>query len=395
MTKSILHKVPVMKLLDLLEEFTEKNKNNENHKVYSVTNDRGFVVSTENFSKEVYSKNLKTYKKVKLGDFAYNPSRINVGSIDYFKMSDIGLVSPLYVTFKVEDVVDHQYLKYFLKSPIGNAQIRNNTSGSVRDTLSFKNLCKISIPLPSLEEQKCIVRELDTADALRQKRKQALALLDDYLNAVFLEMFGDPVTNPKGWTTVPIINISKKITDGEHLNPQFTDEGMYMVMAGNVLENTVDLSSAKKIDIEKGNLFRKKCDPEKADILLVSRGATIGRLCKVDTSEQFCLMGSVILIKPNSDIVNSAFLTALMKHPAIYMKLFNSSGSSAQQAIYLKDVKKITCIVPPLLLQNQFALIVVKVEEFKKEMEAQSRHIKVYFNSLMQYFFNETVFNKR
>ena len=205
-------KWPIKNLADLLVDFTNKNKEDEEIPVYSVTNNEGFTISTDYFSKKVFSKNLKTYKIVEKGDFAYNPSRVNVGSIDFFQYEGKGLISPLYVTFKTKKELSEKYLKYFLKSPIGNAYIRNNTSGSVRDTLSFKNLSKISIPLPPLAEQKQVVEELDEADLLRKKRKQAVVLLDDYLKAVFLEMFGDPVANPKGFDKVKIGDMGSVVT---------------------------------------------------------------------------------------------------------------------------------------------------------------------------------------
>jgi type I restriction enzyme S subunit len=95
-------------------------------------------------------------------------------------------------------------------------------------------------------------------------------------------------------------------------------------------------------------------------------------------------MGSVILIKPSTDVLNSAFLTAQLKHPAMYHKLFNSSGSSAQQAIYLKDVKKLVCILPSLSLQNEFACLVEKIEALKDTMFTQSDEIETQFQALMQ-----------
>ena len=88
---------------------------------------------------------------------------------------------------------------------------------------------------------------------------------------------------------------------------------MPIVMAGNVLDNKVDIDVARFVSCEDGLKFRKKCNPEVGDLLVVSRGATIGRMCVVNETRPFCLMGSVILIKVNKTLMDSEFLTAFLK----------------------------------------------------------------------------------
>ena len=273
------------------------------------------------------------------------------------------------------DVITGKFLYY---------AIMNLNIQSLGYSRHFKVLKKSIFYVPDIEEQHRIVKILDLAKSLIEKRKQAISYLDDYVKAVFLDMFGDPVSNPKGWEVKTIKTISHKITDGEHLNPTFSEDGMPMIMAGHVLETGVDTKSARKVPSELGKAFRKKCNPEKNDLLLVSRGATIGRLCRVTTSELFCLMGSVILIKPDHDIVNSAFLSELLKHPRMYSKLFNSSGSSAQQAIYLKDIKKLDCVIPPIEDQRDFEKIVLEVDTIKQKMQFQLKELEDNFQAQLQ-----------
>ena len=247
------------------------------------------------------------------------------------------------------------YLKQYLDH-LGNKNYFNQflTGGTVK-FVNKSNMGGIKIPLPPIAEQKRIAEILDRTQSLISKRKEAIAKLDTLTKSIFLEMFGDPVKNPKRWDSQTLEEIAIKITDGEHLNPDFSLDGMPIVMAGNVLEGFVDIQNAKKVDVTLGEKFRRKCSPERGDILLVSRGATIGRLCTVDFSEDFCLMGSVILIKLNHFSVESRYLKSLLKQPSMYAKLFNTSGSSAQQAIYLKDLKRLICLVPSLPLQKEFA----------------------------------------
>jgi len=131
-----------------------------------------------------------------------------------------------------------------------------------------------------------------------------------------------------------------------------------------------------------GERFRRKCNPEVGDLLIVSRGATIGRLCRVEIPEPFCLMGSVILVKPKRTLIDSRYLSSLLKHPFTYAQLYKTSGSSAQQAIYIKDVRRLVCIVPPLKLQHEFTHRLEIIERMKSVQRIALEELDVLFASL-------------
>ena len=118
-----------------VQQISIRNKSDMPINVFSVTNSEGFMKSTDFFSKEVFSKNTTNYKIVEKYDFAYNPSRINVGSIDYLKIADSALVSPLYVIFRTNNLINNEYLLRFLKSDWGLLQIKSNTEGAVSPSL--------------------------------------------------------------------------------------------------------------------------------------------------------------------------------------------------------------------------------------------------------------------
>jgi type I restriction enzyme S subunit len=271
--------------------------------------------------------------------------------------------------------VNTKWLSHILNSPLIRGQIAGFARGATRVRISRKDLSKLTLPLPPLLEQQRIAAILDKAEEIKRKREQAIAKLDELAQSTFVEMFGDPLTNELELPTAKLEEITIKITDGEHLNPKFTEHGMPIVMAGNVLENDVELSLAKKVSTEDGHKFRKKCKPEKYDLLLVSRGATIGRMTIVNSSDEFCLMGSVILIKVNLDKVNPIYLTTLLKFPHMRSALYKTSGSSAQQAIYLKDLKNQTCLLPDIHNQNKFG------EKIKSINSARKLHIQALHQS--------------
>lgn len=284
--------------------------------------------------------------------------------------------------------LDGAYLLHWVRSPRFVSEMVRRATGASYPAVSDRIILESSLPLPPLPEQRRIAEMLDKADALRAKRRAALAQLDTLTQSIFLNMFGDPTTNPKGWPRESLGNISLKITDGEHLNPSFLQTGMPIVMAGDVLEDRIDFGSSKFVERDLGYRFRRKCDPEMDDVLIVSRGATIGRLCVVSTVQEFCLMGSVILVKPFRDKIDPIFLSVFLKHPVSRHALYKTSGSSAQQAIYLKDVKKLACIVPPISLQREFSCHVVSIEKVKAIHRASLVELDALFGALQHRAFH-------
>ena len=156
----------IERLGEYISEYSVRNKDNEDIQVYSVTNTNGFC--TEYFDKDVASKNQTNNKIVPKGYFAYNPSRINVGSIDCQSVEDRVIVSPLYVVFKADERVDNNYLLHYLKSDIGKTYINELASGSVRANLKFSILQEFPFHMIPIEEQKekmAVIAKIDESIA--------------------------------------------------------------------------------------------------------------------------------------------------------------------------------------------------------------------------------------
>lgn len=144
---------------------TECNRrNNGCNRVLSVTNTRGFILQEEQFDKIVASNDTSNYKIVRRGEFAYNPSRVNVGSLAMLNEYDEGILSPMYIVFKANENIDKSYLLQSLQSWWFRGHIPAYTQGSVRDSLSFDGLCSMKFYIPTLQEQKAISAILEQAD---------------------------------------------------------------------------------------------------------------------------------------------------------------------------------------------------------------------------------------
>ena len=149
------------------------------NRVLSVTNTRGFILQEEQFDKIVASNDTSNYKVVRRGEFAYNPSRVNVGSLAMLKEYDEGILSPMYIVFKANENIDKTYLLQCLQSWWFRGHIPAYTQGSVRDSLSFDGLCSMKFYIPTLQEQKAISAILERADKEIEIQKQKLAAMQE------------------------------------------------------------------------------------------------------------------------------------------------------------------------------------------------------------------------
>jgi type I restriction enzyme, S subunit len=178
--------------------------------VYSVTKHAGFVPSLEYFKKQVFSRDVESYKLVEPGDFAYATIHLDEGSIGIAPARV--LISPMYTVFRVdEERVDPSYLIRFLKGPRALAHYPQLGKGAVhrRKTISLSALGDLAIPLPHLAEQRRIAAILDHAEALRAKRRKVVPHLDNLDQSIFIEMFGDPVRNPRRLPTRKLADLGE------------------------------------------------------------------------------------------------------------------------------------------------------------------------------------------
>ena len=225
---------------------------------------------------------------------------------------------------------------------VGIAQKSVNQS-----SINQSKLKNLDFILPPIQVQKHIVSKIEELfselDKGIEELKTAQQQLKVYRQAVLKWAFEGRLTNedvkegelPKGWKYKKLSEVSKRITDGEHFRPITQETGIPFLSAKDVRDTGVSFDEPLFISEETARKALQRCDPEKGDILIVSRGATVGRLCIVKTNKFFCLLGSVILIKAKIDLSNE-FLAYVLKSPEINRKLISISGATAQQAIYLR-----------------------------------------------------------
>ena len=142
-----------------ITQVSQRNKNGRNLPVLSVSNKHGFVEQSEQFEDRIIaSDDTSNYKIVCINDFAFNPARINVGSIARLKEKEYGIVSPMYICFRTSKDILPEYLELFFKTVTFSSEVGKRLEGSVRLCLSFESLCEIVIPVISIREQQSLVK---------------------------------------------------------------------------------------------------------------------------------------------------------------------------------------------------------------------------------------------
>lgn len=177
-----------VKLGKLTKKTGPKNKEGIKYPVAAISNKRGFTLEGEknNSNADV---DIKTYKLVQRDEFVYNPSRINIGSFGFQNVTDVAIVSSLYVIFQTIDSLSNAYLKEYMHSNFFNRDVLRNTEGSVREYLFYENFSNIKIPLPCLEEQEKIANFLLKIEERIQIEQQKLESLQEQKKGFMQQMF--------------------------------------------------------------------------------------------------------------------------------------------------------------------------------------------------------------
>ena len=300
-----------VRLGDYIKEYSEKNKADEKIPVYSVTNTQGFC--QDYFGKEVASKDKTTYKIVPRGCFAYNPSRINVGSVDWQRNEERVIVSPLYNVFSVSKELDQEYLYYYLKSDFALQRIRVVATGSVRDNLKLEMLKEFPILLPPKDIQKAIANNLDRVKRIIALRKIEIEKLDELIKARFVEMFGDVIRNDRGWPVRKFSDITNsrlgKMLDAK----QQTGTCMYPYLANyNVQWFRFELDTLNQMDFNDKD--REEFALEDGD-LLVCEGGEIGRCAVWHNQVENCYFQKALhRVRCNRDLILPDYLAWWFKY---------------------------------------------------------------------------------
>ncbi len=379
-----------VRLGDYIKEYSVRNKKDEEIPVYSVTNTQGFC--QDYFGKEVASKDRTTYKIVPRGFFAYNPSRINVGSVDWQRNEDRVIVSPLYNVFSVSPELNQQYLYYYLKSDVTLHYIKELATGSVRDNLKLAMLYEFPINVPIYEEQEKIVKRLDLLQLIISLRKAELKKMDELIKVRFVELFGNPVSNTKGWDKVVFDDCVESIDNGKSF---ICDSFARIDEKPAILKLSAATYGVYKPDENKAiideNDFVESAEVCAGDLLFTRKNTPelVGMAAYVYSTPKKLMMPDLIFRINTKQNCRKIYLWKLINHDLFRGQIQSLAGGSAKSMsnISKERLGKLQICLPPLELQIQFEEFVNQVDKSKVAAQKSLDEAQLLFDSLMQKYF--------
>jgi type I restriction enzyme S subunit len=389
----------IMKVGDLARVFNgyafkSSKYTNTGYKVIRITNVQDGYISNDN------------QKFIQLHDKSLNRFILNVGDILISLTGNVGRVGkvtkdnlPAVLNQRVGRLeinsrdLNSDYLFNFFRNTQVQEKLVQKANGIAQKNISASNIENVEIPLPNIEEQNMIVRKLDQADALRNKRKASINLLDKHLRSIFLEMFGDPVENPKKLQIIKFGSIIEEICYGSSrksiLYPD--KDSMPILRIPNIIGGLINYQDLQ-FQILPFN-EKKKLVLKRGDILFVRSNGNpnyIGRCAIFEGNNDYIFASYLIRARIK---VNSGFSPLFVRYcfsiDSYKSKIRKESRTTAgNYNINTQGIKNFDLIKPTLDQQEKFIKIFMQTEAIKQKMFKQLEELDIQFQSLMQKSFS-------
>ncbi len=278
------------------------------------------------------------------------------------------------------------YLYFYLKSDLFQNLLKSVGSRAAQQGFNKEDITKFKIPLPPLSEQKRIAAILDKADAIRRKRKQALELADEFLRATFLDMFGDPVSNPMGWNNCKIEDLCKTIVDCPHTTPQYCDptEGIPCIRTSDLQKGFLEFETTKYVTPENYAVRIKRHEPSSGDIVYSREGERFGIAALIPQETKLCLGQRMMLFSPDRSKCTSEFLWGLLNSKGIYQQALKEVGGATSPHVNVGAIKKFKAIIPSMGMQRDYSDAIKKMYYLRNKSIDKLSTADTLFASLSQ-----------
>ncbi len=374
-----------------IDKFITDDNNGINWiKIGDASADSMYITKTK---EKIIREGMKKSRYVQAGDFLLSNS-MSFGRPYILKID--GCIHDGWLVLR--DKMNHfekEYLYYALSSKSTYAKFKSLAVGGVVNNLNSKIVKQVMFSLPPLDVQKQIAQTLDVAAELIALRKRQLAELDNLIKATFYDMFGNPVTNEKGWVLKKLPQLVAKSKNSLKRGPFggalkkeiFVNEGYLIYEQNHALNN--DYSFKRYfIDQETFNGL-KDFEVKAGDILISCSGVYLGKLSIVPREALPGIINQALLkVTLDNNEMNQIFFVYVFRDPTFKNRYITSNrGSGIPNLPPMPIIKEIDFITPPLSLQNQFAEIVTKIEEQKALVQKAMDESQYLFDSLMSEYF--------
>ena len=288
------------------------------------------------------------------------------------------------------------YVKLILTSPLIKKQFERKKQGVAQLNISLKDINDLEIPLPEIGKQIEYANSFKKVEKLIYTRQYQLQKLDELVKARFVELFGDPVGNPKAYYVATLQELICKgyITyhlDGNHggdypKSDEFVETGIPYISANCIVNGEVDFAKAKYLTSERANKLRKGI-AQNGDVLF-AHNATVGPTVVLHTTEKKVILGtSLTAYRCDKEKILPNYLKTYMLSDGFVRQYSNEMKQTTRNQVPITAQKRYLFLIPPIELQNQFATFVEQVDKSKVAVQKSLDEAQLLFDSLMQQYF--------
>ena len=285
-----------------------------------------------------------------------------------------------------DEKLDSKYLWYFIAST--EDELYRNSTGSTFPQINKKVIESLKIPLPPLETQKQIAAVLEKADQLRKDCQQMEQELNSLAQSVFIEMFGDPVTNPKGWVKQSLKSISSKFHDGPFgsnlKTSHYTDSGVQVIRLKNI--GSGEFKEADKAFVSEAHaetLHKFKCYP--GEIVIATLGEPNLRACIIPDSVPVAInKADCVHCVVDSSVINSHYLVEYLNLPSVLHTIQNKLHGQTRTRISSGQLATVDVVIPPLEQQAKYLEVLALRAKLKTDNNRSVHEYRELFNALIQ-----------
>jgi type I restriction enzyme, S subunit len=289
--------------------------------------------------------------------------------------------------FKSKNTWDTEFLGRLLQAKFKAINEAAKGKGATIPHVDKRQLESLLIPAYRLEEQKRIAAILDQADVLRRLRQRSIDRLNSLGQAIFYEMFGDPVSNSWRDETTLLTAVCEKITDGTHQAPEWSDNGIPFIFVSDIRNQRIDLETKKFVNQAVFEKLTKNTKIEAGDVLYTCVGS-YGHTAVVDGHNKFVFQRHIAHLKPDKKIINPHFLAWCLESSSLKQQADRLATGIAQKTVTLSSLRMFKIPLPPLENQLLFATRVDKIQYQKMRMLDQLHQTDLLFQSLQHKAFN-------
>lgn len=285
--------------------------------------------------------------------------------------------------------VERDYLLYLVRS----LRLGEGFSGSTIPHIYFKDYGKIEVPLPSLEAQKRIVSQLGLIEAQIEQAEAQTTQLDQLVKSRFVEMFGDPVVNPKGWDVSTIKKTAITYGDGPFgsnlKSADYVLSGVRVIRLGNIMRGEFSEKDQSYVSYEKFESLRKyKCIP--GEVVIATLGDPILRACIVpDFGVPSIHKADCMYYETNKEMVLPVFAMCAINQPSMLQRALLDSHGQTRARINSTQAGNLPMILPPMDLQQEFADFAAQVDKSRFIAQQQIEKLQMLYDSLAQDYFGD------